>query len=735
MKKSTVALSVAFLVLSSAVSAATPIDEVLNRLLGKPQPKSVVIGYDKTAEHWGEDSGARRDERFVDERQGGIAPKATAQPSSMKRDRAPREQVSQGESHRTLVGAQEGCFSAARSWEGAATLAQQGREEQAVRAYLKLFATCNKESELVGTAYQAKNNLPVESVVSMLEDPVLASPKLQSAAYVLKSQVFYKKSKTAAPKDALAFGRPLKDQAIELKDVGMLEALAWLEHRAGNSQGAERLLRSALKLAPEREALREALATIMLARNKPEAAWAVIQPVDSDTADALKASIRVTQAQEALKESDYKAADTLAREALALDPDNAAALETQGWATLQQGKPAKAKTLFNAALANDPDNAGASKGLVAALQANGETRKVERLAAQPGETGAIAKEALAQSLDSTGRHGAAAQLRGEQPENASAIGGAAGFRSKSGTSGEGKLQLTVAPEVTGTYSGETTTIQVEAGRVSAENGVANASGEMLSLKAEQSLGAAVARLKLTGVDLGASHLGLEVGYRSYGDSGMWDLAVTRSLMTDSLRSLGAEAGYGAASKTAVRLMTSHRVSGNANYESMTALGVVTAAGSRNNGFVEHDSALLFDMPTRNGLYTAVGPVLHVGAYGQDENRFTPGRAGYYSPETDLGAGAKVRFSTPEGQTWLVSGSAQGLYSTRSFYTGSVTTLAVEGRLAGGILLNSQLIGMAGLSAKTSSSYTDVTGWVGVAIPISPRSKLYATDLQMPQLVQ
>lgn len=625
------------------------------------------------------------------------------------------------------------CANLARMWDGLSHLALQGEEKRAYDGYLRLLGSCARDSELEGTAFQARQNLSEASIRRLLDEPVMYARDLTGARYQLASHIFYLENKRGDRETALADGRKLRDEALLRKDAGLLQVLAWLEHNAGNSREAERLFRQAVRFDPDNDNARIGLATVLLAKERPEAALTIIEKLDSEEGDRIKSAALAAQAQAALGNKQFDRAATLARDALELDDDNTTARIAQGWVQLRNGELEQAEKSFNRAYVASDDTAGAMQGLVALAMARNDQASLERLASIAGTEGAPARRALSSIYAAQGRRREAAELDGEKAESVSALVVGAGIRSKSGDSGEERLHVTIDPAVALVAESRNSRVQASVERLHASNGSysRNGSAAHLELTHHEGDGRISAGIDYTGYN--ATHVGGRLEYRKWNGPDFWAIAGSRELVMESLRSMGSDesSGVGPISKSGLQLQTAQKLARvDASWETTTQVGDFSGRGVRSNSFFEHENALLFDRPIKD-LYLAAGPMIHLAAHERDENRFETGYGGYFSPESEFGFGLKARVATPSGRKWLMKGEGRALYINRSGYETTTNTLALEGSIAGAMLINPSLIGWSRFGTRSSTGYTDVSAYLGLSIPFESRSRVY--DLDIPSL--
>lgn len=707
--------------------------ELLQDWLQGKASKSRAVATPISQDNWGGDA-RRTDPRDSDDAPRAARARRTApapESAEAQPERLARTPTRKAEARaRDSAPAATGCVNVARTWDGLARLALQGEEKRAYDGYLRLLGSCSRDSELEGTASQARQNLSEASVRRLLDEPLMYAGELAGARYQLASQVFFLDNRRGNNAAALSAGRKLRDEAMTRKDGGLIQVLAWQEHNAGNTREAERLFRQAVRFDPDNDNARVGLATVLLARERPDAALSVVDKLDSEEGDRIKSTALAAQAQAALGKRQFEQAGTLAREALDLDEDNTIARIAQGWVQLKSGEIDLAEKSFSRAYADSNDGGGAMQGMVAVAMARNDQGSLERLAGVDGKEGEAARRALGSIYETQGRRVDAASLNGEKAETVSSVFVGAGIRSKSGDSGEERLHLAIDPAIGIVADTGNTRVQASVERLQAANGADTRNGSAIHLALSQRIDDAQVSATVDYTAFNASHTGGSIAYRQWHGQDFWSVGASRELVMESLRSMGADerSGVGPVSKTSLQLQTAMKLPAfDASWETSTRVGDFSGRGVSNNSFFEHDNAVLFDRSLKN-LYFAAGPAIHLAAHARDENRFETGFGGYFSPESEFGFGLKARVATPAGRRWLLKGEGQALYINRSGFDTSTNTLALEGSVAGALLINPNLIGWGRFGTRSSTGYTDVSAFLGVSIPFGARSKVYDVDI-------
>lgn len=128
-------------------------------------------------------------------------------------------------------------------------------------------------------------------------------------------------------------------------------------------------------------------------------------------------------------------------------------------------------------------------------------------------------------------------------------------------------------------------------------------------------------------------------------------------------------------------------------------------------------------------YLRVGPFYGFDAYDKNENFFTPGSGGYYSPQASHSLGAFADFLTTQGKSWLLGGRIGGSWQyARQSGEATETQLGTDATLRGGVLLGHGVI-LGGFGRLTvSPSGRDKAAGVTLTLPLSGRDGVFAADL-------
>jgi hypothetical protein len=638
------------------------------------------------------------------------------------------------------------CVNVARVWEGAAALARRGQHERAYEAYLRLLAACTDERELEGSAHQALTHLPAPFHKRLLEEPVLASPRLAGVAYLVGAHLLFAANEAGQEAWALALARELRPEMLARRDADALVVAGWLEQNARQSAQAERLFRAAIAADRHGIAQREGLVVALLAQDKVEQARAEVERVEGENAAALRGEVQLAQARQALTAGEHAQALRLLEQAQRSGVvADAAFLSTRAWALLGTREPQRmreAARVFGQLAQAYPQQTQHRLGQVEAAAALRDATALRELGAQADAVGARARELLAAQLKAQGRRAEAARLSGERVEGlAGGMSAALAVRSKQGEAGQGRLTQVNVPQLNVVQPlGAASRVEVSADLVRVGDGVNNASGTELRARyvsqGPTTVAVGVGLSRVRDID----RITFELLLRRYLDSGgHLEGAVFREPVMDSLRSYagllvapgsGGLLWQGRAMRTGVRGAGALPLTERFSLDWSLSAGAVTSAGSSSNGFFEGRVGLMQDITMPGLAWFALGPQLRFASYGQDHNRFGNVMAGgYFSPRTDMGAGLRFAGSSEEGQRLMYSVSGYMGYASRMFHDHSSAGAQLEAEGSVSYLLTPRLIGHAGLRLRTSPGYVDTSAFLGLSLPFETRSGLNAQDLQ------
>lgn len=172
-------------------------------------------------------------------------------------------------------------------------------------------------------------------------------------------------------------------------------------------------------------------------------------------------------------------------------------------------------------------------------------------------------------------------------------------------------------------------------------------------------------------------------------------------------------------------------------------GSIDGTNVESNNHLYGTAALahLFDVPGYE--YVSVGVAASYEAYDNNQNHFTYGNGGYFSPQSLMQAVIQAQFLTKEGQKWLLAGSvAAGLQSNtqdsspyfpldddgRNFDGQDTSTGIGLVQIQGGYLINPSWMIGGSLSYNVTADYNEGTVYLWGRYFFEPRRGLLRSDL-------
>jgi hypothetical protein len=694
-----------------------------------------------------------QDVRFVDERFGGgeIA-RTEARHATVDQPAKPRkvsvhrtrpsgadDDVLPTESHDVK------CVNVERVWEGAHALAERGQESRAYSAYLQLLSTCSTTKELLGTAYQAQENLSSEALGQLMQEPVMASPKLQHVGVALSVHQMYAMNKAKDYEGALSVSRSIRKDVLASSDEGALEVSGWLEENAGDHAAAERLFRAATHASGDSSGAHEGLVEALLAQGKTANAESEATRLEGSNADMIRGRVAVALAREAVKQGDGQRALTLLDKAEKLGVVEDQDLQlTRAWALRAAAHPDESKALFARVHHADPASADAAKGLLVSATDDGDYATVKQLAQSDNPEQTDAKHALGEHYLTQGRYADGAEWTGQPVEGTgSSVSLGVSARTKSGEPGQGQLAITDIPLAHAHIAlTDRVAINVDAGGLNLNDGQRTVRGHDTSIGTEIQLSdakvtASVGEIGSPETVAGAQKERLtgDLAYRQYLDNGYIEGEVLRQGVFDSTRSFAGAYNadgsmVGPATKTEAKVSGKLELNNkglNLNY--MAGAGAITATGTSSNGFYESSVSVTQDFQRKGWDWLSVGPELRVAGFHDDQNQFQSDNGGYYSPKSSTDVGLTANALSEQGKSTLFKASGRAGFTSRQLYYGTDAGLYAEAEVSGAVLLSPHLVLGGTLSVRSAPGYSDKAAMAWLSIPFEARHGLSALDLK------
>lgn len=630
-----------------------------------------------------------------------------------------------------------GCPNIESRWANASQVARTD-QDRARRLYLGMLSACLTDDELAGTAFQAQRNLSQDRLASLMQEPLMSSPRMGAVTHQLKLLHLYALNEEGRDTEALELSRQIRTRLLTGKDAGALEISGWLE-LPGDPKTAERLFRAGLRLDRDANGSREGLVQALQAQGRLDAALTEAQSLETETANRLSAQIHFSRAQEQLRQGQGTLAVASLRQAQQLGlPFTPGAQVIEAWALHQSGNHSAAARTFaqlhDHTELSSQDKTSVQRGWIAALAAGGDEFTLRKLAEQPNSPLAQgATQALAQRQMREGRYLQATRNGATVDGLSGGAGATVGARLKTGDRGESQLTSTTAPllhvhklvgdgrvEVRGSVSREQLSDGVRdatayEGRVTARTDAAGV---------DLTLGTGVSRVA------GNNRLTVEARGRTQVGRGHLEAGLQRSPRTDSLRSYVGVGTGGQAMDTYAYVGGSTLAEHFGRYSLSWQLGggFVDSRNAGSNGYYRAGAGLSRDVDHPSLHWLNVGGYASMAGYSRDENKFEGNGGGYFSPRSDLGAGLTFKGMSAEGGQSLYRFDTKLGYVSRSGAGSEGAGLAAESQLDASWLLNPHLILGASLGVRASPGYTDFSARMHFRVPLEPRAMLSTFDL-------
>ena len=118
------------------------------------------------------------------------------------------------------------------------------------------------------------------------------------------------------------------------------------------------------------------------------------------------------------------------------------------------------------------------------------------------------------------------------------------------------------------------------------------------------------------------------------------------------------ASWGAVQRTEIGARARWQIGPRWNVSTGTQLQWLTGMNVVRNFGVSTDVSAAYDLRLRHFDYFSVGPALHYLAYDRNENFYTWGQGGYYSPQSSLSTGIALQWLSQEGRRWQWQGNVE-----------------------------------------------------------------------------
>lgn len=626
----------------------------------------------------------------------------------------------------------QGCANPTRTLEGAKMLAMKGLEAKAYEAYLSLMSTCEPNA-LIQVYMEARATLSAEKLQMLMDEPVMASPKLMPVVSFATLQSLYDLNENGEFDKATQLVRDNSNLILRVSEAGAPLVAGWLEQRNKQYAVAEQYFKRALTIGKEPQIANSALEGLVLAslaQGNVDRAVQLASNKKYKVGLPIQGEIALAQARVLLAEGQGAQALEYVDKALkaGVKLDNSV-LATQAWALRAAGRKPEAKAIFERLYNKEPSNLEYQQGFVESLSDSREISTLKTIqGALKGDAQARAQEVIAQSYSQRGQRGMAAEVSGVSDEALSSYATAvAGTRNKSGDVGEEKLTHDYAGVNAKAQLSNQVAIESAVGSHQFNNGktslsVRDASIGLTMEDEDNTYRMTVGQMQSTNKSPGVAYG--EASIKTYGDELTQQLAVGRKPVLDSVKSV--QEGV---AKTYVATNGKYDMGDNTNITYAGELGVAKGKKTVSTGYYEASAGYNWDLQRKGWSWLSLGPEVAIKGYADDNNQFDAIHGGYYSPLSQYDFGLKANALSQEGGTRLLKGTVRAGLSSKTLKDSSVSGMYLEGDVAAGWLVNPYLALGGGLSVKSSSGYSDTTAWLWATVPFEKRRGLFAEDLR------
>jgi predicted negative regulator of RcsB-dependent stress response len=157
--------------------------------------------------------------------------------------------------------------------------------------------------------------------------------------------------------------------------------------------------------------------------------------------------------------------------------------------------------------------------------------------------------------------------------------------------------------------------------------------------------------------------------------------------------------WGAVSRAAVGTQVRWEVVPRWNISATTEAQWLTGMSVEANEGMSADLSASYDLQVRGFDYLSVGPAAHYLSYRRNENFYSWGQGGYYSPQSSVSTGLALQWLSNEGSHWQIQGSVEAGWNNTLQYTEKCFPLGLPTSLHNAI---ADLPGSSGNIATTAS---------------------------------
>ena len=239
-----------------------------------------------------------------------------------------------------------------------------------------------------------------------------------------------------------------------------------------------------------------------------------------------------------------------------------------------------------------------------------------------------------------------------------------------------------------------------------------------------------------------------IGFQTLYDSGSWDLEIYRRSVKESLLSYtGMKDPYsslvwGRVLETGLHLSVFHSFKETLNFYGSMEIAKLSGQNVADNEKIRIDLGLTRTFKPDDFHYVNFGPIITFYSFNNNQNFFTYGHGGYFSPEYLAQGLINLQFMTEEGKDYLFKGElgaggqsnkqASSNYfplapDNRTFSGTSESTGILISNLKGMMFLTEQWAFGAEIGYNKTPSYEEIRGGIYTTIFFEPREGLLETD--------
>lgn len=686
------------------------------------------------------------------------------------------------------------CRNAGRVW-ALAELAVRDLEHKAAKAYYQRLIPLCVAPVRIGTLYKAMTTLPSEMADELIEQERKQGKRNAKEETLLVNLVYdrdmarlltaYRNKQFA---DAEQRADALAERVKQRKNAAHAALLGWVKHEVKQYPAALAWFERAQLLAPEKNDARYGLALTHYDAgefDKAEPNIQIMRRNKDNRANALQADIVFARAVAANKRKDWSGSNALIAEAGQLGRTGRDMALLRAWNQLNAKQESDAAKAFEK-LYREQADAESAEGLVLALQRSEGQERIPMLVAELGQPYASKAAAWeAQRYHQLKLYQAGARLEAQnglaQSKEKQGVAASSGLlgasvRSKSGESGmsqliEARMPLLGAEWISpggNSFQATVAMVTLDAGALAegAKFGGQTSLASTAAENAKTSISAGESYLSWehqdwttvgAGFGMRATHPDLPQGFswhldwkQQAQDGGEFKLRLRQVAETSSMLSYTGMADpvsgrvWGNVSRTGViaQVMKTDEqgewmFSGKAQFDRLSGVGV------EDNQAIEFSAGLAREMGIDGFDFFALGPSARFASYKNNQNHFTYGHGGYFSPQAEIATGLALQLQSKDGQRQMMKAYFEaGMRYSRQEAAPIFTSAPSLGRYPGssdvGTYLNLNVAGAwqfdsrwqlgSLVSIGSSKDSREWKGMVTVRYFFAPRSRVWSSDL-------